>query len=652
MTVRSRLLVTFLPILLLSIAAVGRVSYVYYRDTLTKDTLAQLQSVASTQVARVRAALRHRHEFLALVASRTQLRLSLSELVNTGDAAPRERISRILDDVKAAMPNFGHITLWGRDGRVLVSTDTARIGADDSASPAFIRGLQGEAVDLMARTDDGHFVSQLVSPLQLGGVELGVLLIEIRPDDLYALVGDYTGLGSTGETLLARRAANGDAEFLLPLRFDANAALQRRVPKTALNVPITRALLKENRLLTEAVNYRGRPVLGVSHYLPEPDWGLVMILETAEAYAPLRELRRVMIAITAAVSALAVVAVLLASHGLTRPLERLAYRAARISEGHWGDGNQTGSAATADSRYAEIALLNQAFNHMEQNLIERNRSLEHTLSQLKDTVQSRTQALEELKQAQELLVQQERLASLGDAVAGMVHEVNTPLGVALTAASSGIASMEKVRSTLAGEHPSRSELETHLGHCQQACELVVRNLQRASDLMRSFKTVSIDQASHAPRSFDLRAYIDDVLLNLRPHTKRSAHHINVSGPDSLKIYSVPGAFSQILTNLVMNSLKHGYGEDDSGEIDIALTVEGNTVTLIYRDDGRGIPREHQVEVFEKYFTTQREEGGSGLGLYLVRKLVEEELHGCISLRSEPGEGLEITIAFPLRRGPA
>ncbi|MCC6142277.1 MAG: HAMP domain-containing histidine kinase, partial [Candidatus Hydrogenedentes bacterium] len=171
---------------------------------------------------------------------------------------------------------------------------------------------------------------------------------------------------------------------------------------------------------------------------------------------------------------------------------------------------------------------------------------------------------------------------------------------------------------------------------------------RASQLVQSFKKVAVDQSSEARRSFKVRGYLDEILLSLRPKLKRTRHIIEINGDPAVEMNSYPGAFSQVITNLVMNSMVHGYdGEEDSGRFVIAFQPDGEDLLIDYTDDGKGIAPEHVPRIFDPFFTTKRGQGGSGLGLHLVYNIVSQSLRGTVSCASEPGRGVKFSIRVPL-----
>ena len=252
-----------------------------------------------------------------------------------------------------------------------------------------------------------------------------------------------------------------------------------------------------------------------------------------------------------------------------------------------------------------------------------------------------------LKTAQTQLVEAEKMASLGGLVAGVAHEINTPLGVALTAASY----MENETQNFLGEIKDgtlkRSRLVNYCETSSEGCGLVIKNLRRAAELVQSFKQVAVDQSSEERRVFNVREYVEDVLLNLRPKLKQSNHQIIINCSADLELNSYPGAFSQVLTNLVMNSLLHAYEPNETGTLSFDILRSDKQIRFTYSDDGKGMSAEVLHKAFEPFYTTKRNQGGSGLGLHIVYNIVTQKLKGTISIESEPMKGARFNICIPI-----
>jgi signal transduction histidine kinase len=264
-------------------------------------------------------------------------------------------------------------------------------------------------------------------------------------------------------------------------------------------------------------------------------------------------------------------------------------------------------------------------------------------AQLQEKAQQLEQTLHNLKQAEAQLIQSEKMAALGGLVAGIAHEINTPIGIGVTAASFLVEKTATFTETFQRGSMKRSELERFLDIAQQSGQMTLTNLNRAAELIQSFKQIAVDQSSESKRIFNLTDYLNEVLLQLSPKLKGTLHQVEVRGDRQLTLNSYPGAFSQIVTNLVMNSLIHAYDPGDEGRITIDVGQRQGWVTIEYADDGKGIPAEHVGKIFEPFFTTKRGQGGSGLGLHIVYNLVTRKLGGTIQCESSPDWGTRFVI---------
>lgn len=272
---------------------------------------------------------------------------------------------------------------------------------------------------------------------------------------------------------------------------------------------------------------------------------------------------------------------------------------------------------------------------------------------LEELVAERTAALErsniELRQAMTQLVQSEKLAALGNLVAGVAHELNTPLGNARIVASALDEHLREFTAAVESGALRRSQVTQFLDRGRQAVELLERNTVRAADLINHFKQIAVDQTSMRRRLFNLRQTAEEVLVTLRPSFKRTAHRIEVEIPPHLELDSYPGSLEQVITNLVTNSLTHGFEGVEAGCIQLQAQAVGPAhVALHYADNGVGIPATTLNRIFEPFFTTRLGHGGSGLGLYIVHNLVTGALGGTIEVRSTVGQGLSFTFTLPLK----
>jgi signal transduction histidine kinase len=259
-----------------------------------------------------------------------------------------------------------------------------------------------------------------------------------------------------------------------------------------------------------------------------------------------------------------------------------------------------------------------------------------------------SQTLDYLQTTQSQLVEAAKMAALGSLVAGVSHEINTPIGIGVTAASLLDDKTAAFHELYQDGQMKRSDLEKYLDLAGQSSQMILSNLHRAAELIQSFKQVAVDQSSEEKRSFSVKAYLEEVLLSLNPKLKRTQLTTEIHADDSLTLDSYPGAFAQIVTNLVMNSLTHAYEPGAPGRLVFDLKQENGRFIFAYADDGRGIPKEYLSRIFDPFFTTRRGQGGSGLGLNIVYNLVTQKLGGAIRCQSEESGGTKFVIEIPLQ----
>jgi len=256
-------------------------------------------------------------------------------------------------------------------------------------------------------------------------------------------------------------------------------------------------------------------------------------------------------------------------------------------------------------------------------------------------------SLDKLHRTQKEMIHSAKMAALGDLVAGVAHEVNTPIGVSVTAASFLVERTRQLRELYQKGEMKRSDLEKYLALAEESSSSVLSNLERAAELVQSFKKVAADQSSEEKRIFDMKNYLEQILVSLRPQFKRTPHRVQMDCPEGLMLDSYPGAIMQIMTNLIMNSLIHGFADGLPGEIIVHVESAGQDIVLTYRDTGVGMDREQKERIYDPFYTTTRGSGGTGLGMNIVYNLVTQTLKGAILLETSPGQGAIFKLTLPM-----
>lgn len=292
----------------------------------------------------------------------------------------------------------------------------------------------------------------------------------------------------------------------------------------------------------------------------------------------------------------------------------------------------------------EIGDMARAVEVFRENAIAKHEA-EEALRAAKDRAEK---ALSELRDMQETLVQTEKLAALGGLVAGVAHEVNNPVGISLTVATSLARRCREFAAEIEAGPLRRSRLAEFVAANQDAARQLEANLQRAGELVQSFKQVAVDRSDAERRRFDLADVVHQIVASLRPGLKTSRIGLTVEVEEGIVLDSYPGSLGQILTNLFLNAVRHAFPDEASGTIGIEARRAGpDQVAITLTDDGCGMSEEVERRAFEPFFTTRRGEGGTGLGLHIVHNLVVRQLGGRISLTSEIGRGTSFRVVLPL-----
>lgn len=301
-------------------------------------------------------------------------------------------------------------------------------------------------------------------------------------------------------------------------------------------------------------------------------------------------------------------------------------------------------------RTQELTATNEELIVMNEEILKANDKLNAEIDrsyQLQQEVQAKNSelsiALENLKSTQSYLIQSEKMASLGVLVAGITHEINTPIGVSITAASHFTELSKDLKNEFKAGFLDNQMIEEYLADMVEVSSIIQSNLRRASGLIQSFKQVSADQSSEEQRTFNVKSYIGEIIFSLQPKLKKTKIQIEVICEDNIDINSFPGAFSQILTNLIINSLIHAFDSASKGKIVIQAEKADNWLLLQYSDNGNGINSEVQPKIFDPFFTTNRGNGGTGLGLYILYTLIAQKFGGTIDCESTPEKGTKFNI---------
>jgi len=291
-----------------------------------------------------------------------------------------------------------------------------------------------------------------------------------------------------------------------------------------------------------------------------------------------------------------------------------------------------------EDKNEELENLN---NNLEKIVLERTLELENTNTKLKET-------LDNLKVTKKDLISSEKMATLGELVSSITHEINTPLGLSITSVSHIQEETKRTKKLYLDQKMGEDDFNSFMSGCEELSQIVLINLDSVRKLANSFKSIAVDQALEEKREFNLKDYIKEILLALKSKTKKTNMEIIVSCDTNIILNSYPNYLFQIFTNFINNSINHGFEKNKKGTVNIDAKETNEHIQITYADNGVGIKEELKDNIFDQYFTTKRNNGGTGLGLHIVKKIVEEKLNGTIKIDENNNIGIKFIIVIPKR----
>ncbi|MDX1756311.1 MAG: HAMP domain-containing sensor histidine kinase [Marinobacter sp.] len=435
-------------------------------------------------------------------------------------------------------------------------------------------------------------------------------------------------IGSNGDGIVYLALTNEQGELL------AKTPRSPELSSVVANRPITPTVLSQAQYHVATPILLDRDNVGVLHY----GVSLESIRQaTQQVFGDYLELSLLGLGVIVALIVGVSIWMLLR---MNRRVNDLLERSRRIAKGEY-------DVPIAIKGRDEIGVLNWQMERMREAIRTRILELNDSRKQVETLNEDLLQTLEQLKVSQQSLVQSEKLASLGSIVAAVAHELNTPVGNALTVATTFDHKSREFAQAM-DQGLRKSTLEKYVSDAHQATELIARNLTRASDLVESFKHVAVDQTSSKRRRFNLSDTVADLLATLRPTIKHRPITTYVDIPQGIEMDSFPGPLCQVISNLFNNSMLHAFEPEDKGTWRITAHLnDEEQVILRVSDDGKGISRPVLGKIFDPFYTTRLGRGGSGLGLHIVYNISTAILGGTVSVSSEPGQGTTFILRLPL-----
>lgn len=586
----EKIILILLGVSLLPLLLAGVLLYFSVQHTITQQVTDHLSAIATIEQSRITGIETKNQKLLMNFTNRVSLRNTLDHYNRSGGASQDQlQLIASLDTTLKTDSTFARITLMNPTGQVVASTDRSLVGSNLATSDLFLLGRTKAETVLESWGMGQNPLFYLSSPLLLNGNSIGVVTMEVKADELLALVQDYTGLGSTGEVVLAQKLSDGTPVYITPLRFDGQAAFNRIV--AASNSPTLKALAGQEMTFSNATDYRNTPVLAVTRYIPSTGWGLVVKIDRTEAFAPSDKLRSEFLLLAFMSSTIVIFAAIALAERVAQPILDIDEVAEEVSRGKL-------STRVPLSTKDEIGNLASTFNDMLDNL-------------------------EMLDDAKSEFVS---LAS---------HQLRTP--------ASGVKALtELLLNGYAGQLTDKQR-----GYLQQVFDGNERQLRVINDLL-NVAMLEAGRLQLKKTLVDLPSLIEATVTEMNPVILLRKQNLTVSKPDHpITIEADGDKLRMVLDNLVSNASKY---TQEGGDIKLSLHSSGTGVSLSVADTGVGIKKQDLKKLFQKFSQVNNHiddpQGGSaGLGLYIVKKIVE--LHkGHIRVDSTPGKGTTFIVELP------
>lgn len=604
MKINTKLILSFLLISLVPLIIISVFSYFIAEKALSHQVLNQLESIASIQKHRIQTIIAQNFERLSFVTSNNELRFLMEKFTTDPREEYQDDLSKILFDVKRSIFCFKNLSIQTSEGIIIASTNTEMISTSHPQEKYFIRGLVENNVDIFFVDDrDIQLMVYLSGPIFTDRL-LGVLVIECSLKNILNLVSDYSGLGRTGETILVKRDEYGDGLFLTPTRFNKFAALSKVVSKKETSDPIIQALFKNQKLYTDAVDYRKKPVLASTKYIETPDWGLVVKIDKEEAFSSISELQKLLIVIILSSLILVIFISYYFAQNITRPIIDLTKVAGDISKGNL-------SARAAVRTDDEIGILSRVFNQMAKKLLGARTDLEMK-------IQERTADLKRSNKELELFA---HVAS---------HELQEPLWM--------IANNMQL---LKNHYKEKLDPDAE-GIISSAIDGLEGMQERINKLLASSKErafVKMLQPTNCEH------VLQDTLSDLHEAIKETGASITYG---SLPIVMADSSqLTHLFKNLISNAIK--FCNHRTPKIHVDVKHKDKEWLFSVEDNGIGISPENFDCIFLMFQRLHKETEypGTGIGLAICKKITERH-GGRIWVDSKPGNGSTFFFTILIR----
>jgi len=595
MSIVQKIIAWFLGLTLVPTLLIGGILYLGFRHYIVDQSVTKLEYQADVQQQRIEGIVKQNKIQLEGFTSRVLLPMALDRYNRLRQPEDLALLTSSINTSKAQTPKYRDISILSLQGKVVASTLQSAVGQDYSKKDYFKEArTRNNSTDYLFIDTKGQPHINLVGPILYHNTSIGIIVIDASAEDLEAIVTDYSGLGKTGETALARRDANGDALYIAPLRFDKAAMLKRTADHREASQPIIQAINGHARMVSDAANYRNESVIAITRPIKGTNWGMTVAIERAEMYQPLYNVRDTFLLLTFVILVFSVFVALYAARLITDPLITMSIAADALSK---GDLSQRVHQVRADNGDNEFGVLAHTFNVMASNL----------------------ERLDKMKTEFILLTS---------------HQLRTP-----ASAVKGFLSL-LLDSRIKPLHAEQKELLV------SAYDENERQLSLINQIL-SISQAESQQMKLSKTEVDLVKVAKKIVGQLQAIALEHKQKITIHASEkSLVAWVDSEKIRMVIENLVSNAIKYS---PDETEIAIYLEHEADSVVLRVKDEGYGIEQQNMDQLFKKFSRLPNPKSvkaqGSGLGLYLVKKLVE--LHGgTIEAESSPGLGATFIVRLP------
>jgi signal transduction histidine kinase len=653
MLITTKLIVVFLTISLIPLFIFAFIIYLQTEQYIKKETLDKLDAIASIQKNRVQTMLDQNIERLIMFTNRIQLKDELDQYNKQKSIQSQQFINNLLDSAKSDIPSFKDISILDTNGIVVASTNK-EIGSNQSKEEYFLNGINHNDVTIIFKdkASPNTIREYLTGPLVLNGKTIGVAVIESdSASNFFTAFQNNEGLGQTGAFYVAEKDKNGDALLISPLRNISDTSLNFKVSKNETDSPIIQAtILKKEKIITDAQDYRGEPVLSATRYIKAADWGLVVKIDKKEAFASLDNLKYLIIFTGTIIGFLIIIASLVLGKSITKPIINLRNAAKEIANGNLDVklkeiDNFTLSKNKGGESKDEIKDLAFQFDKMRQNIRSTNTNLQELIHQKTKDLEK---VVEELKEKEIHLIEANKKLQLLDKLKNdfiniAAHELRTPTQAILTFAD------------LLPSYPDKKEI----------IETIQRNARRLKRLIRDILDVTkIESQKLVLRKeiFNVTDLVYSIIEEYREQIKKSPLCKNIKfyflfpNEKDLFVYADKERITQVISNLLDNSIKF---IEDEGSIYISIKkisrsdrIKYNTdlnkedqVIISIRDTGTGILEEIYPKLFTKFAT--KSITGTGLGLYISKSIIEAHGGQIWAENNDKDKGAKFSLRLPL-----